>query len=103
MIPLYWMLALIAGTLAPLDAAAQQPRNCAPRAVVIERLATGYGETRQSIGLGAQGAVVEVFASIETGTWTILVTTPGGMTCLAASGQSFESLSETLPPRDEKT
>jgi hypothetical protein len=78
----------------------QGNRNCAPRPVVLERLADGYGETRQSIGLGTQGAVVEVFASDETGTWTITVTMPTGMTCLIASGQSFETLAEALPTKD---
>ena len=77
----------------------QTGRNCAPRQIVLERLATKYGETRQSIGLGANNAVVEMFASIETGTWTITVTTPQGLTCLVASGQSFETLAEALPPK----
>ncbi|WP_299878215.1 hypothetical protein [uncultured Sulfitobacter sp.] len=76
---------------------AQGSRNCAPRAAVVERLAEGYGETRQSIGLGANNAVVEVFASDETGTWSITVTAPGGLTCLVASGQSFEKVAEVLP------
>lgn len=85
--------------LAAQDIAAQQARNCAPRDAVIERLATSYGETRQSIGLGSQGAVVETFASDDTGSWTITVTMPNGMTCLVASGQSFEELADALPPK----
>lgn len=79
------------------DVAAQNGRNCAARAAVVDRLADGYGETRQSVGLGTNNAVVEVFASDKTGTWTITVTVPGGLTCLIASGQSFESLAEALP------
>lgn len=78
-------------------ASAQPGRNCAPRDTVVEKLAEGYGETRQSMGLGANNSVVEVFASDETGTWTITVTTPNGVTCLVASGQSFEALAEALP------
>lgn len=76
---------------------AQTNPNCAPRDAVIDRLADAYGETRQGIGLGANNAVVEVFASDDTGTWTITVTTPNGLTCLVASGQSWENLSESLP------
>ena len=87
--------------LAATQVSAQQMRNCAPRQVVVERLAGGYGETRQSIGLGAQGAVVEVFASNETGTWTITVTAPTGVTCLVASGQSFEAVEEALPEKSD--
>lgn len=74
-----------------------QQASCAPRAVVVERLATKYGETRQSIGLGANNAVVEVFASLTSGSWTITVTTATGIACLVASGQAFETLAEARP------
>lgn len=78
--------------------AQQQNRNCADRARVVERLAEAYGESRQSIGLGANNAVIEVFASTETGTWTITVTSPAGLTCLIASGQAFEATGGDLLP-----
>ncbi len=96
-------LTLAAATLiaTTTDALAQNARNCGPRETVVNRLAEGYGESRQSIGLGANNAVVEVFASAETGSWTITVTTPSGMTCLVASGQSFEELAEALPAKSE--
>lgn len=81
--------------------AAAQGLACADHAVVVERLADGYGESRQSIGLASNNSVVEVFASPETGTWTITVTTPGGPTCLVASGHAFEVLAEALPNTDE--
>ena len=78
-------------------AADAQSRNCGPRADVVERLASGYGETRQSIGVAANNAVMEVYASARTGTWTITVTMPSGVTCLVASGRDFEELAEALP------
>jgi hypothetical protein len=62
-------------------------------------LAQNYGETRQSIGIGPNNAVIEVFASDDTGTWTITVTSANGQTCLVASGQSFEELAEALPAK----
>ena len=83
--------------LATGHAFGQQNRNCADRALVLDRLASAYGESRQSIGLGSNNQVVEVFASLETGTWTIIVTGPNGLTCLVASGQSFEMVTESEP------
>lgn len=80
--------------------ASAQGRNCAPRDVVVERLASKYGESRQAIGVGQQGMVMETFASSESGSWTITVTMPTGMTCLMASGQSFEALAEAIPTED---
>lgn len=87
--------------LATTTDVAAQGRNCAPRDAVVTRLAEGYGETRQSMGLGANNAVIEVFASSETGSWTITVTQPNGVTCLVASGQGFEQLAEALPPKGD--
>jgi len=92
-------MALVLMAMAASQVSAQTNRNCAPRQMVLDRLANQYGETRQSIGIGANNAVVEMFASTDTGTWTITVTTPEGLTCLVASGQSFEKLAEVLPAR----
>lgn len=92
---------LCAGAAAyhPVPAAAQG-QACGPRDVVISRLAETYGETRHSIGLGSNNAVMELFASDETGTWTITVTSTNGVTCLVASGLAFETLAESLPPEE---
>lgn len=85
--------------VAATDVMAQSARNCGPREIVVDRLSAGYGETRQSMGLGANNSVIEVFASDESGTWTITVTSPNGVTCLVASGQAYEPLVEALPAK----
>ena len=92
-----WAMGMSILGLAATKVDAQQARNCAPREVVVDRLAGHYGETRRSMGLGSNNAVIEVFASDETGSWTITVTMPSGVTCLVASGQAFEALAEALP------
>jgi len=91
--------ALIAVALLSVPFMAQaQGQNCAARDSVVARLASKYGESRQSIGMAPKGRVIEVFASLETGTWTITVTLPDGTTCLVASGQSYEALDEPVEP-----
>lgn len=82
-------------------AQAQTGQHCAPRDQVVQRLASKYGETRQSMGLGHNNAMMEVFASLESGSWTITVTMANGITCLVASGQAFEELAEALPPKGD--
>lgn len=82
-------------------AAHAQITNCFPLDTVVKQLADRHGETRQSTGLSANGHVFEVFANEETGTWTLTVTYPVGLTCLIATGQSFENLDEILPPEHE--
>ncbi|MBC7141584.1 MAG: hypothetical protein H5U18_05445 [Rhodobacteraceae bacterium] len=83
--------------LATHHAFAETPPQCAARDAVIEQLASRYGESRHGIGLAANNAVMELFASDETGTWTITVTMASGLTCLVASGENFETLAEVLP------
>ncbi|RDC72265.1 hypothetical protein DLJ49_11555 [Rhodovulum sp. 12E13] len=83
--------------------AQQTPRTCGQRDAIVKQLAEAYGESRQSIGLRSDNAVMEVFASEETGTWTITVTMPSGMMCLVASGRAFETLEETLGPAGQPT
>lgn len=77
---------------------AQSSQSCGEHAAVVAALAERYGETRQSIGLAANNQVVEVFASDETGTWTITVTTTSGVTCLVAAGQAFERTENEVTP-----
>ena len=79
------------GVIMAHQAAHAQQGNCAQRSEVVERLNTKYGETRRSVGLAANNGVVETFASTESGTWTIVITLPNGMTCLVAAGNAFET------------
>lgn len=90
-------LALLAACL-PIAAPAQQA-PCGPRDAVVAQLAAKYGESRRSVGLAANNTVVEVYASVQTGSWTITVTTAQGMTCLVASGQHFQPVEDDLPPQ----
>lgn len=87
---------LLATQIAYAQSAARS--NCGERTKVVERLSSHYGETRRSIALGSNNAVVEMFASATTGSWTLTVTTPNGKTCLVASGQSYEATDDTLSP-----
>lgn len=79
-----------------------QRANCGPRQDVLRQLTEKYGEARQAMGLAANNALVEVFASEATGSWTITMTTPTGAMCLVASGQSFEVGVEDLIPASGK-
>jgi hypothetical protein len=77
--------------------ASAQTRNCADHAMVVERLASGYGETRQSIGLGADNTVVEVFASLDTGTWTITVRRQAVQPALSPAAARFRPSQRHCP------
>lgn len=94
---------LVLAAVALPHAAEAQGRVCGPHDRIVEQLASEYGESRQSIGLGLNNAVVEVFANLETGTWTITVTAPAGPTCLVAAGEAFQHMFDPLPPEGDPT
>ena len=92
-------LAMVLAILA--TSASAQVRHCGPRETVIAHMATKYSETRQAVMLSADGALVELLASIASGSWTIIYVRPGGLTCVLAFGQGFEVLAEALPPEGD--
>lgn len=73
------------------SAAAQGQMVCGNRDNIISQLEKKYGETRQAMGLQQGRGLVEVFASEETGSWTITVTDARGTMCLMAAGKAFEA------------
>lgn len=78
-------------------ALADPSQHCAPRDDVVEKLNLAYGETRRSLGLGDDNSLMEIFASHDTGTWTITVTSAQGITCLVATGQAFDGSALPMP------
>lgn len=89
-------LALLIPLLATAPTLAAEARPvCSERTNFINALATVHSESPVAMGLGANGSVVEVLAS-KTGSWTILVTSPNGTTCVVAVGEGWEEL-KTAP------
>ena len=60
------------------------------RGVMIETLRKRFGETQTAIGLAGPKAAVEVWRSVKTGSWTILLTRPDKLSCVIASGRDWE-------------
>lgn len=83
-------------------AGASMAQNCGPREIVVDRLTDRYGETRKAIGLTSDGNLFEVFASDDTGTWTVVITTVNGLTCPAVMGRAYDTQPAPLtPPGDD--
>ncbi len=73
--------------------AQQLQTPCANRSDFLKHLSANYKEAPVAMGLTANGGLLEVVAS-KDGSWTIIVTTPNGMSCGVASGLSWESTAE---------
>lgn len=81
-------IAVTAALTAASTAYAQQ-RPCAPTALMIERLAKTFGEHLAAAGLSAGGKIVSFYANAEKQTFTILMSTPDGISCVVDSGEAF--------------
>ncbi|MET4129128.1 hypothetical protein [Roseovarius sp. MBR-6] len=86
-----------AAALAPPDMAQAQGLTCLPRAALIERLEGRYKEHLAGGGLQSPQQLLEVWASDETGSFTVFVTRPDGVSCIVATGQHWNSTTATAP------
>lgn len=91
-LPILLALPLASGTVR-----AQVPAGipCAERGMATAQLHELYGERRIGYGLAANGSVIELFAA-PNGSFTVFATLPDGISCLIATGQSWEP-----PPEPE--
>ena len=88
---------LLTAALPPLAASspAAAQEGCAPRAEVEAFLARDYQEQPIATGIANNGGLVEVFASPERTTWTLLITMPDGRTCMMAAGENWIASTQT--------
>ncbi len=64
--------------------------KCGERTSLIKVLNDKYKEKPRALGLSTKGtAMFEIYTS-KTGTWTIVMTTTTGATCIMAAGHSWE-------------
>lgn len=83
------VLAQPAPSMPPMCPGGKKPQ---PRAAVIKHLANKYEEFPVAVGILASGFLMEIYASYEGKTWTAVSTAPGGMSCVVAAGENWESL-----------
>lgn len=89
---------VMAGTLWPHDAGAET--GCAERGAIVARLADAYGQVRTGGAAAGALAFYEVFASADTGTWTILLSGLNGISCIMAAGEGWEPVAASAAPDD---
>ena len=84
----------VIGMIFALNPAHSNPVNCTKRMEMVKKLNERFGESRQSIGLTPGGQALEFFAHPETGTWTILLSSPNGTSCMMASGHAYQAIKD---------
>lgn len=84
------ILTLAGGALLLSAPLAQAQPACGARTGVVTQLQNKFGEARQGMGFGTPTQIFELWASNETGSWTLLMTRADGTTCVVAAGQNWQ-------------
>ena len=67
---------------------AQAQFHCGPRKIIVEQLKQKFKERSGGMGL-SNGVLFEIWSAPETGTFTILTTTPQNISCIMATGNDW--------------
>ena len=86
-----WKTLLLGAALATISTATAvaAPNQCNTRDNVLSLLANKYKESPVAAGVTNSGGLVEVLSTGKGDTWTIIITTPKGMSCLVAAGEAW--------------
>ncbi|HEX9789429.1 MAG TPA: hypothetical protein VGA60_02110 [Kiloniellales bacterium] len=95
----YWLFAApvvaVTGFFQPAPAAALGP--CEQRKNLVAALAERYLEVPVALGVTNSGSLVEVLKGKTSETWTIIVTSPQGISCLVFSGDGWRAHAQSAP------
>lgn len=81
--------ALVFGAAALAPPLASQGTLCLPRETLVESLAAQFSESLAGGGLQSGTRLIELWRSKDSGSFTILLTRPDGISCVLATGQSW--------------
>ena len=63
---------------------------CVDRVDMLDRLASEYEEELIEVRVMEEQGLLEILASPSQGTWTLLLTKPGGISCVLATGKGLD-------------
>jgi len=81
--------AIVFGIAATAPPAMAQQVTCALRDNVVQQLSGKYSEQLTGAGIQNSRRYIEVWAAPRTGTFTVLLTRPDGISCIIAAGNNW--------------
>jgi len=78
-------------------------RICEDRTVVLRQLSSRFREAPVAMGLATNGAVLEVLSSGEGTSWTIILTGADGISCVLATGESWQERDQVSLSSDTRS
>lgn len=89
------LMYVIATPARPQVAPRQEP--CGPTKNIVKMLRDKYGEVPGTAAITDDNAPMLIFTNPKTGTYTITIRRPGGITCLVLSGNSWTPVEQEKP------
>lgn len=89
---MFKMLAAITIALILFTVSALAQTACLPRDDILGQLAKKYSEVPVALGVTSKGGLVEVLTTSNGSTWTIIITTPQGTSCMIATGEGWRTM-----------
>lgn len=89
--------ALLATGIAGASAAQAQapPTGCHQPKEIAKLLSSDFAERPVAYGVQMNGTLMQVFASDDGATWTVVLTHPTGVSCIVADGVLWEPIRKT--------
>lgn len=91
-------LSLLALPLLTVPALAQQQAPCFPYETIAAALLSDAKESPVARMLDSRGNVVEILATVDGSTYTILIVNPNGTACAVSTGEAFAFVTGTSAP-----
>ena len=82
-----WKTLVLGAALVLAASSAFAAPQCNSRDKVLELLSETYSEAPVAVGVTNNGGLVEVLSTGDGNTWSIIITSPQGMSCLVAAGE----------------
>ena len=76
---------------------------CGPRKDVLTKLAGSLHQQPSSVALTSNGQLLEVLKSDTDLVWTILITSPQGLSCVIATGDGWQTMKIDRVVQDPQT
>ena len=86
-----FVAALAAVSLVTVAGPAKAAPPCGNHAKIVDFLGNKYKESRRVMGVVNSTAVMEIFMSPQ-GTWTIVITSTDGQSCITAAGEEWQDV-----------
>ena len=91
------VLAVVMAVLASAGLASAQSA-CGDREALLAHLAKRYNETIIAVALTSTGGMLEILATKDGATWTLIVTKPPNGTCIFGAGENWRLVAPVEKP-----